>query len=206
MCVFLISPVPIAEPLTSELIDTPVFYNLAPRPIKYRVSVPIPSYKDLIYLHYKLSEPYKYQQVHIFAECVPLNETEVFFSPQVWVTDTVHRACMRPVTFLELVIWSRIELKSSKTKEKSTSCMAPLDSDLLSAPEHLGEVFSHLGGATQAHSPRVVDHTGHSQQRGRPCQSRYYAWTETRERATRLFWTQKCSAWQLKHSFIMKPF
>ncbi len=43
MCVFLISPVPIAEPLSSELIDTPVFYNLAPRPIKYRVSVPIPS-------------------------------------------------------------------------------------------------------------------------------------------------------------------
>ncbi len=43
MCVFLISPVPITEPLTSELIDTPVFYNLAPRPIKYRVSVPIPS-------------------------------------------------------------------------------------------------------------------------------------------------------------------
>ncbi len=42
MCVFLISPVPITEPLTSELIDTPVFYNLAPRPIKYRVSVPIP--------------------------------------------------------------------------------------------------------------------------------------------------------------------
>ncbi len=45
MCVFLISPVPIAEPLTSELIDTPVFYNLAPRPIKYRVSVPIPNNK-----------------------------------------------------------------------------------------------------------------------------------------------------------------
>ncbi len=44
MYVFLISPVPIAEPLTSELIDTPVFYNLAPRPIKYRVSVPIPMY------------------------------------------------------------------------------------------------------------------------------------------------------------------
>ncbi len=43
MCVFLISPVPIAEPLTSEFIDTPVFNNLAPRPIKYRVSVPIPS-------------------------------------------------------------------------------------------------------------------------------------------------------------------
>ncbi len=44
MCVFLISPVPIAEPLTSELIDTPVFHNLAPRPIKYRVSVPIPTF------------------------------------------------------------------------------------------------------------------------------------------------------------------
>ncbi len=43
MCVCLISPVPIAEPLTSELIDTPVFHNLAPRPIKYRVSVPIPT-------------------------------------------------------------------------------------------------------------------------------------------------------------------
>ncbi len=48
MCVFLISPVPIAEPLTSELIDTPVFYNLAPRPIKYRVSVPIPILKHPI--------------------------------------------------------------------------------------------------------------------------------------------------------------
>ncbi len=47
MCVFLISPVPIAEPLTSELIDTPVFYNLAPRPIKYRVSVPIPTHHSL---------------------------------------------------------------------------------------------------------------------------------------------------------------
>ncbi len=43
MCVFIISPVPITEPLTSELIDTPVFYDLAPRPIKYRVSVPIPT-------------------------------------------------------------------------------------------------------------------------------------------------------------------
>ncbi len=48
MCVFLISPVPIAEPLTSELIDTPVFYNLAPRPIKYRVSVPIPTCYSVI--------------------------------------------------------------------------------------------------------------------------------------------------------------
>ncbi len=31
MCVFLISSVPIAELLTSELIDTPVFHSLAPR-------------------------------------------------------------------------------------------------------------------------------------------------------------------------------
>ncbi len=44
MCVFLISPVPIAEPLTSELINTPVLYNLAQRPIKYRLSVPIPNF------------------------------------------------------------------------------------------------------------------------------------------------------------------
>ncbi len=45
MCVFLISPVPITEPLTSELIDTPVFHNSAPRPIKYGwVSVPIPNF------------------------------------------------------------------------------------------------------------------------------------------------------------------
>ncbi len=53
MCVFLISPVPIAEPLTSELIDTPVFYNLAPRPIKYRVSVPIPSQDHTMLLQVK---------------------------------------------------------------------------------------------------------------------------------------------------------
>ncbi len=42
MCVFLISPVLIAKPLISELIDTPVFHNLAPIQIKYRVSVPFP--------------------------------------------------------------------------------------------------------------------------------------------------------------------
>ncbi len=40
MCVFLISPVPIAEPLRSELNDTLVFHNLAPGPIKYQVSNP----------------------------------------------------------------------------------------------------------------------------------------------------------------------
>ncbi len=48
VCVFLISPVPIAEPLTLELIDTPVFHNLAPRPIKYRVSVPIPTHHSRV--------------------------------------------------------------------------------------------------------------------------------------------------------------
>ncbi len=35
MCVFLISPVPTAEPITPELIDTPVFHNLAPRLLRY---------------------------------------------------------------------------------------------------------------------------------------------------------------------------
>ncbi len=49
MCVFLISPVPIAEPLTSELIDTRVFHYLAPRPIKYWVSLPIPTYKSFFF-------------------------------------------------------------------------------------------------------------------------------------------------------------
>ncbi len=44
MHVFFISPVPIAEPLTSELIDSTVFHNLAPRPIKYQISVPIPNF------------------------------------------------------------------------------------------------------------------------------------------------------------------
>ncbi len=51
MCVFLISPVPIAEPLTSELIDTPVFHNLAPRLIKYQVSVPIPTSELTLFMH-----------------------------------------------------------------------------------------------------------------------------------------------------------
>ncbi len=60
MCVFLISPVPIAEPLTSELIDTPVFYNLAPRPIKYRVSVPIPSQDLGLMSHPKVSAFLRY--------------------------------------------------------------------------------------------------------------------------------------------------
>ncbi len=65
MCVFLISPVPIAEPLTSELIDTPVFYNLAPRPIKYRVSVPIPSEYSL--LHYFASLGWRKQNLLQFV-------------------------------------------------------------------------------------------------------------------------------------------
>ncbi len=67
MCVFLISPVPITEPLTSELIDTPVFYNLAPRPIKYRVSVPIPSYKLNRY-YIKLSLVNILEMVFVFIE------------------------------------------------------------------------------------------------------------------------------------------
>ncbi len=79
MCVFLISPVPIAEPLTSELIDTPVFYNLAPRPIKYRVSVPIPNkYTSACVCLRKLLFIYDiiYINVHIFkiyAVCVSIN-------------------------------------------------------------------------------------------------------------------------------------
>ncbi len=40
MCVFLISPVPIAEPLMSEFIDTPVFNNLAPRQLNTRFWYP----------------------------------------------------------------------------------------------------------------------------------------------------------------------
>ncbi len=43
MCIFLISLVPVAEPLTSELIETPVFHNLALGPINYWVSEPIPT-------------------------------------------------------------------------------------------------------------------------------------------------------------------
>ncbi len=72
MCVFLISPVPIAEPLTSELIDTPVFYNLAPRPIKYRVSVPIPS-RHTAFLYRRrirtstLPSAKHFRSTHVFA-------------------------------------------------------------------------------------------------------------------------------------------
>ncbi len=72
MCVFLISPVPIAEPLTSELIDTPVFYNLAPRPIKYRVSVPIPN-KDSIF--FMIEGQYHWYQYYwcLYKIVFPLN-------------------------------------------------------------------------------------------------------------------------------------
>ncbi len=68
MCVFLISPVPITEPLTSELIDTPVFHKLAPRPIKYRVSVPIPSYYQFKLLLSKLRESSIYHWVNTQGE------------------------------------------------------------------------------------------------------------------------------------------
>ncbi len=63
MCVFLISPVPITEPLTSELIDTPVFYNLAPRPIKYRVSVPIPNNNTALLLLDMVLSDYRHKTV-----------------------------------------------------------------------------------------------------------------------------------------------
>ncbi len=66
MCVFIISPVPITEPLTSELIDTPVFYNLAPRPIKYRVSVPIPTLNNEDNVIKVMEEwPYLFEVTHL---------------------------------------------------------------------------------------------------------------------------------------------
>ncbi len=98
MCVFLISPVPIAEPLTSELIDTPVFYNLAPRPIKYRVSVPIPtchtapanhkrrSQENMSMLEitaalhiYSISSYFPCMNMHKLSITIPENLTESYF-------------------------------------------------------------------------------------------------------------------------------
>ncbi len=70
MCVFLISPVPITEPLTSELIDTPVFHNLAPRPIKYRVSVLIP-----IFYHQQYYQGESFSKKFFFFTQVEDNET-----------------------------------------------------------------------------------------------------------------------------------
>ncbi len=78
MCVFLISPVPIAEPLTSELIDTPVFYNLAPRPIKYRVSVPIPRYKHANYADIEGRREHGYASMPPRGAC-ELKKRKVFF-------------------------------------------------------------------------------------------------------------------------------
>ncbi len=82
MYVHFLSPVVIAEPLTSEFIDTPVFYNLAPRPIKYRISVPIPNFNAakfsiklfyVIYLTvYFVSQRHKYE---IVTETQPFKNT-----------------------------------------------------------------------------------------------------------------------------------
>ncbi len=78
MCVFLISPVPIAEPLMSELIDTPVFHNLAPRPIKYQVSVPIPNgnpYLEFVFCIYPIQSAHTHTHTavntHIHREHTP---------------------------------------------------------------------------------------------------------------------------------------
>ncbi len=72
MCVFLISPVPMAKLLTSELIDTPVFHNLAPGPIKYQVSVPIPSPNSelakniVVQSHVQINKGVKYCNISLF--------------------------------------------------------------------------------------------------------------------------------------------
>ncbi len=72
MCVLLISPVPIAELLTSELIDTPVFHNLAPGPITYQVSVPIPSPNSelakniVVQSHVQINKGVKYCNISLF--------------------------------------------------------------------------------------------------------------------------------------------
>ncbi len=82
MCVFLISAVPIAEPLTSELIDTPVFHNLAPRPIKYRVSVPIPNFnaakfsiKLFYFIYLTVSFVSQWDEYEIVTETHPFNNS-----------------------------------------------------------------------------------------------------------------------------------
>ncbi len=82
MCVFLISAVPITEPLTSELIDTPVFHNLAPRPIKYRVSVPIPNFnaakfsiKLFYFIYLTVSFVSQWDEYEIVTETHPFNNS-----------------------------------------------------------------------------------------------------------------------------------
>ncbi len=60
MCVFLISPVPIAEQLTSELIGSPVFHNLAPGPINTGFRYPylvdgIADYSIMVLLYFVAS-------------------------------------------------------------------------------------------------------------------------------------------------------
>ncbi len=76
------SSLQIAEPLTSELIDTPVFHNLAPRPIKYRVSVPIPNFnaakfsiKLFYFIYLTVSFVSQRNKYEIVTETQPFNNT-----------------------------------------------------------------------------------------------------------------------------------
>ncbi len=109
MCVFIISPVPITEPLTSELIDTPVFHNLAPRPIKYRVSVPIPI---------STSAPFELFITQLCAEfvCISLHLTAIFIhsvansNPSHWIS----QRCAVIVSQNQLWFLSKAVLSSNK--------------------------------------------------------------------------------------------
>ncbi len=76
------SPVTIAEPLTSELIHTPVFNNLAPRPIKYRVSVHIPNFnaakfsiKLFYFIYLTVSFVSQWDKYEIVTETHPFKNT-----------------------------------------------------------------------------------------------------------------------------------
>ncbi len=95
MCVFLISPVPIAERLTSELIDTPVFHNSAPRPIKYRVSVPIPNSKTRTFSLTGCCE-YRYICVYMISGKFYSNETLIK-----WLSEQFWRCCLCVYVLIE---------------------------------------------------------------------------------------------------------
>ncbi len=87
MCVFLISPVPIAELPTSELIDTPVFHNLAPRPIKYRVSVPIPIYDAVTPVWKLLFEKVFFFWYILASSGIKQSKLQRVGSNRSWITD-----------------------------------------------------------------------------------------------------------------------
>ncbi len=91
MCVFLISPVPIAEPLTSELIDTPVFYNLAPRPIKYRVSVPIPTLEcsRRILLIFSYIDNFLYEKIQFYEKNIFHFKIAIYFCDSFMIFQSV---------------------------------------------------------------------------------------------------------------------